>query len=181
MIDLAGLYKKPGESGAVVPAASSAPDMAQALAQVLGKALAPAPAPEESAEKKELAIQIPPGLPQAYIDVNLQEQPVPQPLSDDIAQDQAKPLAHQLFPGVVTMCQRDSVPYRPGPESAVVQERIAQGPHAFVSRAQKDAFERGRDEEKARKEPRAPTLPQADTSKAGVYVKGESAPYRPGA
>ena len=141
----------------------------------------PAEPAAEAPAKKSIPIQVPPGLPQEYIDANLQEQPVPQPLGEDVAQTQKKPLGHELTPGVATMCHRECIPYAPGQQGRLIQERIAQGPRVFVSLAQKEEFERGPDEEKEEGAPRPPALPQADTGRAGTYVKGESIPYRPGA
>jgi type IV secretory pathway VirB10-like protein len=136
--------------------------------------------PAPKTEAKPAPIQIPPGLPQSYVDVNLQEQAVPQALAEEAAQEQKKPMSYEITPGVVTMCHRDCISYRPGPEGRLTQERIDQGPRVFVSRVQKAAYDRGEHEEETI-EPKGPTLAHPDTLRPGTYVKGESAPYRPGA
>jgi len=166
MKSLSDLYKKEEQAAAPAPSA---------------------PAPEPVAEDKSApSLQTPPGLPQEYVETILKNQPLPEAQDPMIlAQEQApKPPSFSALPGGETLCNATDIPYTPGYEGRLVTERIAQGPRAFVSRAQKAKFERENlDEKKETKEapPRAPTLAHPDTLRPGTFIKGESPVYRPGA
>jgi hypothetical protein len=183
MIDLGDLSK--GQAAAPIAGPTALPALA-ALRDLALVALAPPEPPagdapkDETPAQKSAPIQTPPGLPLAYVEMNLQDQPVPQPPTEEMAQEQKKPLGHELTPGVATMCHRECISYRPGTEVRLTQERIDQGPHVFVSRAQRDAHDRGQHEEEESRAPQGPTLAHPNTLRAGTYIKGESAPYRPG-
>lgn len=149
-------------------------------------AAAPTPPPAQAAASKEAPkIETPPGLPQEYIDINLLNQPLPA-IADmaTIAEEQrAKPLNARLVPGGESLCNATDIPYSPGRESAVVKDRIAQGPHAFVSRAQREKFEKDFDEEKSQVTKPGQVgqkVAHPDTLKPGTHITGESRVYRPG-
>ena len=176
MKSLDDLYDKPK---------SSVNDVLQVLQQELQKAFRPeskpsAPAPES---KKEVPIlEVPPGLPQEYIDANLKNQPLPEavdPLTL-IEQQKPRPLNTRIVPQGESLCNAENIPYAPGYESQVVRDRIAQGPRVFVSIAQKEAFEHGIQKAQETRPP-GPTLAHPDTLRPGTHITGEYVPYRPGA
>lgn len=147
----------------------------------------PTPVPEAAAtEKKDESpvIETPPGLPMEYVEINLKNQPLPSVLDmASITGEEVKPLNVRLMPGVESIINATDIPYSPGKPSRVVQDRIDQGPRVFVSRLQRDKFEKDFHEEKSQ-EPQAgaqgPTIAHPDTLKPGTFITGESRVYRPG-
>jgi hypothetical protein len=137
-----------------------------------------APAPGTEAP----ILETPPGLPQEYIDINLKNQPLPAVIDmSSIAQEEEKDLNFRRVPGGESMCHVTNIPYRPGIEPRIVQDRIDQGPRVFASRVQRDQFEKDRDEkeDQSKARPKGPTLPHPDTLKPGTFITGESKVYRP--
>jgi|CXWL01.1.fsa_nt_gi hypothetical protein len=168
MKDLSDLYSK--------PMASTAPE-APAFT-------APAPAPQATAapdaEEKKQSLDVPPGLPQEYIDANLINQPLPPVLDmSSISMEKAKPLNVRLLPNE-SLINATDIPYTPGYEPKVVRERIEQGPRVFVTSAQREKFEKDFDEKtQAPISKKAPTLAHPDTLRPGTHIKGDSPVYRP--
>ncbi len=157
----------------------------EAPTQVLPSTPPPTQAEAEPKDNTAPTIETPPGLPQEYIDINLKNQPLPAiaDMATIAAELKEKPLNARLVPGGESMCNATNIPYSPGRESAVVKDRIAQGPHVFVSRAQREKFEKDFDEEKDKgTQPgsKGPTVAHPDTLKPGTFITGESRVYRPG-
>ena len=147
-----------------------------ATAAAVGAPVTPSAAPTE--------IESPPGLPQAYIDVNFKNQPVPEPIDLSAIEAQAAAssvLAVRRVPGGESMCNVTDIPFTPGYEPPVVTARIAQGPRVFASRAGKEQHDHAKEAAEVVREPKAPTLAHPDTSKPGRFIRGDSPPYRPGA
>jgi hypothetical protein len=168
MKSLDDLYKKREDAAAPSATPSAAPSVQKA---------------PSSSEATAPISENPPGLPQEYIDINLKEQPLPE-VADMAAVEQMKdrPLnARRLLSGE-SMCHVTNIPYRPGTEPEIVQDRIDQGPRVFANRAEKEKFERDPHEEKAdeTKVPKKPTVAHPDTLKPGTFITGESRVYRPG-
>jgi hypothetical protein len=162
----APLAPPPG-TPASLPVSDGAPEPA---AEVPATQVTPAP-----------AFESPPGLPQAYIDANLANQPLPQVIDAVFAEEQGPPpLNVRLVPGGESMCHVTDIPYSPGSEPKAVRDRIAQGPRVFLSRAAKAKFDEGSHEEKEKAHRSGPTIAHPDTLKPGTFIKGDSPPYRPG-
>ncbi len=128
-------------------------------------------------------LETPPGLPQKYVDINLKNQPLPAVIDMATAMaEQEKPMAIRLIPTGETLINATDIPFIPGRESKIVKDRIQQGPHVFVSRAQKEKFEQDLHEEKSKETParsKGPTVAHPDTLKPGTFITGESFVYRP--
>lgn len=155
MRDLSDLYKKDTDGGAQAaePVKSDAP-----------------------------VLETPPGLPQEYIDINLKNQPLPAVVDmASISQEEEKGLSFRRLLVGESMCHATDIPYRPGTEPKIVQDRIDQGPRVFMSRVQRDQFEKTRDEKASETQarPKGPTMPHPDTLKPGTFITGESKAYRP--
>lgn len=129
-------------------------------------------------------LETPPGLPQEYIDANLKDQPMPTVMElTAIADAGPKPLNARLLPVGESMLNATDIPYRPGTEPRMVQDRIDQGPRIFVCRAQRDQFEqdiKDGKEPSAAPRPKGQTVAHPDTLKPGTFITGESRVYRPG-
>jgi len=169
--DIEDLYKKDVN-------AASAPPASGQEGQAPGSPEAPAP------QAAKAIMETPPGLPEAYVKANLQEQPIPQFLDQEaaLAQSAAKPLNYRILPNAATLCHVDNIPYFPGREARLVTERVAQGPRVFLTQAAKEGFTKDFDGQKEEtQKPKPPTLAHPDTLRPGTHIKGESAVYRPGA
>jgi hypothetical protein len=142
--------------------------------------------PQASSEKKEEApvIETPPGLPMEYVEMNLKNQPLPSVMDmATITGEEVKPLNVRLMPGAESMINATDIPYSPGKPSRVVQDRIDQGPRVFVSRLQREKFEKDFHEEKSQASQegaQSPKIAHPDTLKPGTFITGDSQVYRPG-
>jgi hypothetical protein len=167
-MNLKDLYKKEGDGTApsVTPPAVTSVESASA--------------PEKASAP---ILQTPPGLPQEYIDANLMNQALPVVTEQQVEEAKTKPLNYRVLATGETLCHKDNIPYHPGVEGKLIQERIAQGPRVFVSRAQKERFERDPDEKTTptQNDPKGPTLAHPDTLRAGTVIRGDAVIYRPGA
>lgn len=169
MKSLSDLYQK---RGAVAAPSATSPAVPSADEK----------APPPSSGAAAPILETPPGLPQEYIDANLKNQPLPPTMEATMVEaEQERPLNVRIVPNGESMCNATSIPYTPGYESSVVKSRIAQGPHVFTSRAEKERFEKGLDEKSQEQvEAKGPILAHPDTLRPGTFIKGESPAYRPG-
>ena len=137
--------------------------------------------PEEKASGSSAAqmpdLEIPPGLPQSYVDANLKNQPIPAVLEDaNQAEAAREPQKNFRVIEKTTLCNVENIPYAPGHEPASVTERVSQGPRVHYTIPTEEGSRAH--EEKKPKPPVAKVI-HPDTSKPGRVVRGEPPPYRP--
>ena len=131
-------------------------------------------------------IETPPGLPQEYIDkVLVDEAGIPSvPTIQEESLRSATPPLNMKTTAKPTLAHVETIPYAPGSNSRLVEERIAQGPRVFRSEAERINFQKEDDEKEKVIVPDKKgqgKMAHPDTSKAGRVIRGEPmSDYRPG-